>query len=298
MEVILLYKIAASIILYNPDIERLKENLNAIYKQVGLIVLVDNCSNNIKEIEKEINIYKNTIIIKNNSNKGIAAALNQAIHICEERKYDWVLTLDQDSVCPLNIVEEYSKYIDIDNIGIICPTIIDRNIKNHKKTKNNKTFEYVKECITSASLTNIRIWNLVGKFDEDMFIDIVDFDFCKRILLNEYKIIRINNIELLHEVGSIVQRKFLLKTVNVMNHSPNRKYYMSRNVLYYGRKYNDKKSILKAYLSIIKLTLIVLLYESQKLKKTSSIIKGLIDGITMDVQTYNLSNDVKEEVVD
>ena len=45
-------KIAAGIVLYSPDIARLKKNLEAIVPQVEKVFLVDNHSDNIEEVKK------------------------------------------------------------------------------------------------------------------------------------------------------------------------------------------------------------------------------------------------------
>ena len=50
-------KVLAGIVLYNPDLERLSENVSAIIPQVDILLLVDNKSNNINEI---ISLYKET----------------------------------------------------------------------------------------------------------------------------------------------------------------------------------------------------------------------------------------------
>ena len=47
-------KIAAGIVLYNSEIERLQENINAVKTQVDQIIFFDNHSKNIKNIEKLI----------------------------------------------------------------------------------------------------------------------------------------------------------------------------------------------------------------------------------------------------
>ena len=46
---------AAGIVLYNPDVERLHENINGIINQVDALILIDNGSDNIKEIENKYN---------------------------------------------------------------------------------------------------------------------------------------------------------------------------------------------------------------------------------------------------
>ena len=47
-------KILAGIVLFNPDIERLKQNAAAILPQVDCLLAVDNGSTNLEEIEKAL----------------------------------------------------------------------------------------------------------------------------------------------------------------------------------------------------------------------------------------------------
>ena len=106
--------ILAGITLFNPDVARLEENISSIYGQVDRVICVDNGSDNIKNIEDcVLNNWKNITIIKNGKNEGIAKALNQMFEFAIEQQYEYVLTLDQDSVCPDNIIEEYLSLIHI-----------------------------------------------------------------------------------------------------------------------------------------------------------------------------------------
>ncbi|BCC14773.1 TPA: glycosyltransferase [Bacillus cereus] len=269
--------IAAGIILFNPDLDRLRENIDAIYNQVQLLVLVDNNSSNIHLVEEEYKARENIIIVKNNNNIGIAAALNQLMSYCQSKDYSWVLTLDQDSVCPNNLVREYVKYLNIPKIALISPVIIDRN-KNSDEEINKTAYNNIEKCITSATLTNVSIWEEIGGFDDLMFIDLVDFEYCKRIVLNGFKIIRVNNVVLLHEIGHITQHKFLIWNIDVKNHSAFRKYYMARNIIYYAKKYKTTGSIIIAYMRIMKLLAITMLYEKDKGEKGRAIFKGIKSG--------------------
>lgn len=58
-------KISAGIVTYNPEMQRLEENINAIIGQVDEVVLVDNGSANIKEIEQKWENASKISIIKN-----------------------------------------------------------------------------------------------------------------------------------------------------------------------------------------------------------------------------------------
>ena len=61
--------ICAGIVLYNPDIDKLTKNINSIINQVSVVLLQDNGSSNIKEIEKLINQWENVKLIHNPANK-------------------------------------------------------------------------------------------------------------------------------------------------------------------------------------------------------------------------------------
>ena len=107
-----------------------------------------------------------------------------------------------------------------------------------------------------------------------MFIDGVDFDFCDKLIKNNFYIIQSGSISLTHEIGHIVIKKFLWFDVCVRNHSAFRKYYISRNIIYL-----DKKNKYKYY----PIVTIVLLYEEDKLQKIKQIFKGIKDGFKMKI---------------
>ena len=160
--------ICACIITYNPEITRLKKNINTIRAQVKELIVIDNNSENISDVEEICKSY-NTILIKNDYNAGIAKALNQAVDWADQNGYTWVLTLDQDSICSRQIVQIYKKYIDLPQIGIITCRIKDINSGSVSR-KNRRRACYIDKCITSGSLTKISAVKEVGGFDESFFI--------------------------------------------------------------------------------------------------------------------------------
>ncbi len=275
---------AAGIVLYNPDINRMKENINAIINQVDYVILVDNGSKNKSDIEAAIehSFYNSDKLIINFSqkNNGIAWALNQIFKIAEEQNVKWVLTLDQDSVCPSDIIESYINYsTSISKIGILCPTIVDKNA-GILEGDVHKT-EEIKRCITSGSFTSLAAWKQLSGFDEKMFIDGVDFDFCDRLRMNGYKIIRIGSISLTHELGKITTHRFLFKTVKVQNHSALRKYYIVRNRFYLSRKEKNTFAIITSFFFVIKFSATIVLFEKNRRKKLKAVFKGMYDGLKL-----------------
>ncbi|MBV4438483.1 glycosyltransferase family 2 protein [Clostridium tyrobutyricum] len=262
------------IVLYNPDMNRLKDNIKSIINQVNYIICVDNNSKNIDEITSVFKQNNRIILIKNNSNMGIAYALNQIVEWGYENNFKWVLLLDQDSIPPKNIIIEYSKYISMNNIGIISPVIKDINLSNSNKPLSSYTI--INNCqnvITSGCLVNIQVCKLIGTFNEKLFIDFVDIEFNKRMLINGYKIIRVNNVKLIHEVGHIHKYGLFICT----NHNAFRRYYMVRNRLYFKYKYCGQVDFIISYIRLILGTCKILIFEQDKISKLKATIGGFKD---------------------
>ena len=268
-------KIAAGIVTYNPEIKCLQDNINAILNQVNVIYVIDNNSKNLNDIQKIIEKEEKCKLIKLSQNEGIAKALNIACQNACDEGAEWILTLDQDSICPDNIIEEYIKYINLKKCAMLSAIIYDRH-KDAVNSEECSEYSEINECITSGSMLNLRVWNKVNGFDEILFIDGVDFDICHRIIECGYKIYRVNAVILNHEIGKSEIKKIFIWKLIVMHHSAFRKYYIARNNVYLARK--NKKSVIYSVLKNIKLLLLVLLYEEIKLDKSKKIIKGTIDG--------------------
>ena len=115
-----------------------------------------------------------------------------------------------------------------------CPLTYDQ--KNKPKTNN---FHPVVTTITSGSLLNIEICKKLGGFDEKLFIDEVDFDYCYRCILAGYKIYQFDHVYLTHRIGKSIKTGYfsVIKRSNRVVHNPTRVYYMVRNHLYMSSKY-------------------------------------------------------------
>lgn len=239
-------KICAGIVLYNPDIDRLEKNIRSVKAQIKDVFLIDNNSTNKIIIDNIAKKYQCSIVY-NESNMGIAVALNQIIELADENGFEWVLTLDQDSIIPINMLSEYQNCI-LPGIAIICPMISSTVTK---EINNNQNYEYVSKSITSGSLTNVRYIKNVGGFDEKMFIDLVDFELCMRLEQNEYKILRANNVILDHQLGNedyapclyflskLLNNETLRRFALRKNYSGIRTYYFFRNSLYVNKKHKN-----------------------------------------------------------
>ena len=274
-------KISAGIVLFNPELNRLEQNIRAIAPQVSDLILIDNHSDNLQDIWNLVSTFHNVHFIENLENKGIAFALNQIIKQSEQINAEWVLTLDQDSVSPHNLISEYRKYINLPQVGLLSCIIDDRNVGTRNKISDIcDNISKIDQCITSATLMNLKAAREIGGFDNKLFIDSVDHDFCVRIRKAGYSIVRVNSVYLLHEVGHSKIVKFLGKENIIFNHSPFRHYYIVRNKIILGRKFNQRLFYTR---KAVKHFLLVALYETSKLKKIVSMVRGFYDGMRIKI---------------
>lgn len=128
-------------------------------------------------------------------------------------------------------------------------------------------------------MVSVDVWQKVGGFDQQLFIDMVDADFCYRLRLAGYKIICINKVGMIHELGDTFRIRFLYRDRTILNHSAFRKYYIFRNTIYVLRKYKIAHDY--RYFDLIKNFIGILLYEDSKASKIKRSIKGIVDGIRM-----------------
>jgi len=127
--------ICAGIVTYNPDLSLLNRCIASIKDKVNFIFVVDNGSkseNDIFEIQKD---YSNIKVILNRCNRGIAAALNQIAVESKNFGAEWFLTLDQDSVCTSNIIDEYKEKVSEIAIDIEKLNYLEYNVCNGKVIK-------------------------------------------------------------------------------------------------------------------------------------------------------------------
>lgn len=267
---------------YNPDLELFYEAVSSVRPQVSNVIIVDNGSDNLVGVQ-EIASKTGSILISFGENKGIAAAYNVAFERAIRYGADWVLTCDQDSVMPddmvLRLVEGASSFSTISPIGIVCP-----NFRN--RTTGSLEFDYgeprlIKNCISSGSLTSTVAWTTISGFDENMFIDGVDFEFCDRLVPAGFDILLVPNVVMYHEIGNIEFHNILGHSVAVLNHSPFRKFYIAQNIIYRDGKSRGGIASPVSFVKVLRQVVLVIAFEDDKLDKISSLLRGMKSGVAL-----------------
>ncbi len=260
-------KIAAVVTLFYPNSTHFK-NINNYLESVDKLYVIDNTpKKNVKKFlpqNKKIEYYSY-------DNLGVAKALNIAAKLAQ-KEYTWLLTMDQDTVIQKSVIEEMKQIIkkkNMDNIGIVTPWHKTKLLVE----KPTEAVDYPQDVMTSGNLLNLVIWEKIGGFFEDFFIDGIDIEYGLRLKKNGYKIMRLNYLEIEHDLGNI----FYIKGKLCTNHSGIRRYYMNRNYHYIYDMYKDTDLNFCLFLkSNYKTMLKVILFEKNKFSKVYGFVLGYL----------------------
>ena len=267
-------KLPGVIVLYNPNILKVLDNIKSYIDILEVLYVFDNseCS---FDYQKKLEAFSSKIkYYSYNENKGIAFALNYTSQIAYDYGFEWILTMDQDSSFP--IPNGFSDYINL------VSTYIDNNIALFSPYFFGETIEQP-QFYTSGAIMNLEAWYKI-KFDENLFIDEVDGDFTYRVREANYSLIKIEKIKLVHELGSQYCRKVLWKKLCSDNHSALRKYYIARNRIYLMKKRPNMR--LLYFTDSLRKFVLFILIERNKLQKFQMILKGIYHGLTNRMGRY------------
>lgn len=274
-------KVAGAVVLYNSPNSCL-DNIYTYLHQVQTLYVIDNSE---KYNETLINLLKaipKIEYISCGGNYGIAYALNKAAQRALVDKYEYLLTMDDDSQVPMNLIELFTKYLDeklsIKPIGII-------SVPHSPSTNRINRPNPVLYTMTSGNLLSLGAYQTVGSFREDLFIDHVDHEYCLRLNKANFQVIELPNIHIIHNLGSL-KEKFGMKFVS---HTPLRQYYIIRNGLKVSTHYFFKYPVflLITFRVIFKELIKTFFLEDSKKERIQFTVKGLFDYIRCKSGSYH-----------
>lgn len=254
--------------------------LDTLRRLSGLdCLIIDNSDNGVSWLEAKCKRELPNCLYWHRDNIGIAAALNQAAKYAIDFGYSHIFSLDQDSEINVNILErlvdQLNKLCNDYNIATISPKHISPNITmNLGDDISDDIFG-----LQSANFIDLNIWQEIGGFNEELFIDMVDTEYYIRAKLSGFSCITCNNIYMNHSVGeNIKELKICGKYLRAFNHSYIRKYYQARNSMYVFAKYRKTRPEVIYFLKVLlTMPITILLFEDNKLKKLKYLVKGLFD---------------------
>ena len=239
-------------------------------------IIVENSQNH--ELKKKIEQdYKNiSVFIKENN--GVSSALNFAV---EKIKTNYFLQISPDlefNFKDLDIFLDFAKKID-NKFAALGPRFLDVKEKSHKQINENLEFGEIDSIHGSCMFINKDTFLDIGKFDENFFLYFEETEYCSRAKKKGYTSYQLNKSRVRNKGRSVdVENE---KNDNFSNiliwHFIWSKYY------FFKKRYGRFLSFIIFIPLLIRISLRILLYKSNKkdrlLKKYKMRLDGLLKSI-------------------
>ena len=249
-------KLAAAVILYKPEeigMDTVKTNIQSYASYSDIIYVVDNSPEKTMSNREIASSIGKCVYIYNGNKGGIAGAQNKACRQAIKDGYEWLMTMDQDSIFEPEQIKTYmhlvETYIPTDEKAVsFGPQIknmnqqiywtkqirfkilspIKRKILGKRwKPRQVPSVQFPNDVIASANIIKLSAWEAVGGFDDSFFIDEVDKNFCHKLKRQGYKIIKFCDAYLTQCFGTKV---FAILPKYYENYTPFRLYHIFRNM--------------------------------------------------------------------
>lgn len=225
-------KIAGVVILYHPEKDILV-NIDSYLHDVDHLYVYDNSEVIDPKIKQCILALGNITYIGNGRNIGLSSAYNEVAKIAATKGMDWLITFDQDSRAASSMISKLKEFVESDickkDVGIVAPIL-----SQSEELKGQKYITYLDKVYQSGAMFRLDILIELNGFDEILFIDYVDYEYCVRMRLAGYTIARVNNAILKHNINDEDVKEVFVDGIRLLinKYSPMRYYYISRNSLY------------------------------------------------------------------
>lgn len=285
----------AIVVAYEPDIFKLARLCKSICVQGFNVVVIDNSEK--KPLGKEFG-GETCKLITLERNMGIAHAQNIGVKYAISQGAQVISFFDQDSVISNELLTKLAEPLLHNQECVIAPVSVDKesgleypsHVMNYfglpvnVYSKGQTSLVPVDIAISSGMTTSAKVFELVGCFDEDFFIDFVDIEWCIRSKARGIPIYIVPDAVMEHSIGDQTIR---VGPVHCVQHSPVRTYYKVRNSLLLFRKKINLVFVMRQVVSALLHNLLLLFFVKGKLSYLTCYINGILHGMAGQVGKYS-----------
>jgi len=233
--------IRAVVVTWNPDLGRLSAVLDALAPQVDGVIIVDNGSMNYEALATRWSGHEHIEVVGLPDNRGIAGALNVGVARALLEQPRWIMTMDQDTLVADGAVAGALRELStLDETRRASCALVA--LRPHPQPASIWLTRYAdrllvlgelgpflerRGVITSGNLVRADVARRV-RFNEQLFIDQVDFDFCYSLRRLGLRVVQQQTITMDHILG---ERYDDLERVHPYENAQ-RLYYIARNSTY------------------------------------------------------------------
>ena len=233
------------IVTYEPELNNLKRLTYCVQTAGFLPIIVDNSE---KHPVEKVQMAASTQMIPMHGNAGIAAAQNAGIRLAKKLGAKMIGFFDQDSHADEKLLEKLEKALQSLGECVVSPLALEKGSLNEYPVQTLGKFGYPKDVfvkgkkvpqkvdlvISSGMMSVPEVFEKVGGYDEDFFIDFVDVEWCLRCRKAKIPVYVIPDAVLMHKIGN---DNVSVGEMNIVVHSAMRTYYKVRNafLLFYKK---------------------------------------------------------------
>lgn len=286
-------KTTAVIVAYYPDEDVLAQLVSALVPQVEHILVVDNNSEGF-DFRPIAALSGKVSLVINQENLGIAAGFNQGVAFAMEKGSSHVILFDQDSLPGEGMIAKMHEvfqeaesrgiqlaalgpnYVDVKGAGQ-SPFVKVQGLRLVRVSGENSRFVSVDHLISSGCLIDLEALSVVGLFEEKLFIDYIDTEWCLRAKSKGYELYGVCEAYMEHDLGEQFLT-ILHKTIPV--HSPLRHYYLMRNGVWLMRQsWVGWRWRVIDTVRLTKIFIVFSVFGKPRIEHFRSMLRGIKDGL-------------------
>lgn len=289
--------VGAVVVTYFPD-DGMATRLAAVRREFGPVIVVDNTAEpataaGLRAVCESLHCE----LIANPVNRGLAGALNQGFESHAKRGLEWAVAFDQDSTPTEGFGSALANTAASDpRPAVVGANWIDeahpdrpsRHLRPHPgcglffcRSAAGNDLDDVTSVIASGSMFDLSLWSEL-RFDEDLFLDLVDTDYCLRARRRDRPIRVAAAARLAHRRGAKRAVGMAGRTFFPAFMPPVRLHYLFRNRLRLLARHARFAPHLFTFECVYatKILAEIILLEDHKLAKLAACGRGIRDGMT------------------
>lgn len=289
--------VGAAVVTYFPD-EAFVARCAAVAREFAPVIVVDNSAE--PAVQAHLRATCANLgweLIPNDTNLGLAGALNQAFQAHTRRGIEWAVAFDQDSTPE----EGFGAALTSAATRVPRAAVVGANwtddgrpqqpslhLRRHphlpllyRRTAATADLEDVTCVIASGSLFNLEVWSQISGFDEGLFLDLVDADYCLRAARSGRPVRVAAGARLRHRRGAKQPVAFAGRTFFPAFMPPLRLRYLFRNRLRLLSRHAGYAPHLLSFECAYAAKVIaeIIFLEDRKAKKLAACARGVRDGL-------------------
>lgn len=217
----------AVVSLFHPD-RQVLETLVQLSRQFVGIVAVDDSGTTTPLPFTAADISDNAMVLRNETNMGLATSLNRGCKAAFAAGADAVVTLDQDGTLPAGYVSQLVAGFADESRG--SAGLAPRSVNGYAHPTHRHGADLCSFAVVQHGLLLLRAgFEHVGGFREALFIDGIEAAFVADLHVANLHIVLKPDLNLHHPIGRPKITRIAGYEFTIPGHSPERLYYQFRN---------------------------------------------------------------------